>query len=87
MFKAKDSNEIEIIGTNDSPWPGLDNVIKSGGNFKSKWGEYYSTIKGRPFVFESCSYPMDTDDINYYKAMGAALGYTVISELNCNNPI
>lgn len=42
-----------LIGTNHSDSPGYHVEIKLGKPMFGKSGEFYSTIKGRPFVFES----------------------------------
>jgi hypothetical protein len=45
---------VYLIGTNDCPdaYPGYGNVDKLGKSKFGKSGEFYTKIKGRPFVFE-----------------------------------
>lgn len=49
---VKDGNYY-LIGTNCTGYPGISKEVKLGKPMFGKNGEFFSNIKGRPFVFES----------------------------------
>ena len=62
-------NDVEegvyyLIGTSrrENAYPGYHKVIKLGKPMFGKDGEFYSTVKGRPFVFESEVNEMDVHE-------------------------
>lgn len=62
---SKPSGDYYLISTNTCPegYPGSGKVgvsIKLGKPFFGKDGEFYSTVNGRPFVFENITEELDT---------------------------
>lgn len=54
-FSSVSDGEYWLIGTNNSGYPGMGNRVKLGSAMFGKNGEFFSSVRGRPFVFESVS--------------------------------
>ena len=64
---VKDGNYY-LIGTNRTGYPGYEKQIKLGKPMFGKNGEFFSIVKGRPFVFEnltSDNYSFDCTTLSY----------------------
>lgn len=60
-FASVKDGEYYLIGTNKSGYPGYGNRVVLGSAMFGKNGEFFSSIRGRPFVFES----VDNGDFSY----------------------
>ena len=57
LFIPKGSQTGELIGTNDSKFPGFDKTIHLKNPIFGKTGEFYTRVNGRPFILkESTSF-------------------------------
>jgi len=52
LFVEKGGKSGKLIGTNDSNWPGRDNVIKLNNPIFGEDGEFFTRVNGRPFVLK-----------------------------------
>lgn len=53
LFKNGEEDEVFLVGTNNTGWPGKGKKESVGRWKPNKAGEFYSKMKGRTFVFES----------------------------------
>ena len=53
LFVEKGGKTGELIGTNDSNFPGFDNVIKLNNPIFGENGEFFTRVNGRPFVLKN----------------------------------
>lgn len=60
-FGAKASYWV-LVGTNNSDFPGFNKEVKLSNKKFGKAGEFFSSVKGRPFMFESI---IDDDDFEF----------------------
>ena len=88
-FSVKGGKSYVLIGTNDCPngYPGKGKVDKLGRAIFGDDGEFFSKVKGRPFVFvESASehrldtYKLDTY-LDYFPSEMRSI--TALSEMSC----
>jgi len=57
LFIPQGSQTGELIGTNDSEFPGFDKTIRLKNPIFGKSGEFYTRVNGRPFILkESTSF-------------------------------
>ena len=75
-YSSVKDGEYYLIGTNSTGYPGLGKEVKLGKSMFGKSGEFFSSIKGRPFVFESCEgsfYDFDCTRKSYSKSVNFGL--------------
>lgn len=67
-YSSVEDGEYWLIGTNKTGYPGLGERVRLGSAMFGKNGEFFSSVRGRPFVFESLtegSYSYDCKMTSY----------------------
>ena len=80
FYKPKDKDGM-LIGTNNASFPGLGKEVPLGGSFSAKASEFYSRVKGRPFVFEQSSKTKSLTDYYPTEIKSIKLGESVVLDL------
>lgn len=60
-YSSVKDGKYYLIGTNSTGYPGMNKSVELGSAMFGKNGEFFSTVRGRPFVFES----VDNSHYNY----------------------
>lgn len=77
LFKDKNSKEAVLIGTNNSEYPGLNNVVKLGKLKTGITSELTTKIGSRPFTFSEAA-----DHNIMARGMMKKIGREILKEIN-----
>ena len=69
-FSDAQTGQYYLIGTSkrENSYPGYNVEKLLGKPMFGQDGEFYSSIRGRPFVFTECAQPFDDTRLNYHSA-------------------